>query len=67
MTQWQLIETAPKDGTEILAWQKDETGLHQPNGFYTLVRWDGRHFSDSESYGQGSTHWMPKPPPPEDT
>jgi hypothetical protein len=61
MTRWQPIETAPRDGTEILAWQADESGLHQPSGYYTLVRWDGRGFSDAESYGSGSTHWMPLP------
>ncbi len=61
---WQTIETAPKDGTRVLAWY--------PNGGYQIVlewnercaRWDdgfdGPRWRDHEL-----SHWMPLPEPPE--
>jgi hypothetical protein len=72
-TGWQPIETAPKDGTEILIW--DGTWVH------TTVRvfndWLGSSggvpfFDDDGSdreYAPGHlylapTHWMPLPEPP---
>ena len=63
MTEWQPIETAPKDGTRVLAWEYP---------YYTVVFWD----DDEEepytpcwkiSYGgdiMDPTHWMPLPEPP---
>ncbi len=57
---WRPIETAPRDGTEVLA---DTSGLGR-----VVVYWD-----DEESqWGTGlgyldrgaPTHWMPLPPPP---
>ena len=57
---WRTIETAPRDGTEVLA---DTSGLGR-----VVVYWD-----DEESqWGTGlgyldrgaPTHWMPLPPPP---
>jgi len=67
MTKWFPISTAPKDGTQILAWEADEAGLTEPGGFYTLVCWNGHCFCDYEGYGQDSTHWMPLPGGPDAT
>jgi hypothetical protein len=60
---WQPIETAPKDGTRVLAW--DGWSVQ------TLEYWDG-----NEEWGQVGdsdrltvsypTHWMPLPSPPKD-
>lgn len=62
--EWQPIETAPRDGTPILAW----------NGGVFVVYWE----SDPGSWWvydppcderavwnvKQPTHWMPLPPPP---
>ena len=67
MTKWQLIETAPKDGTRILAlWSNDPD--------HVIIEWDT--FTKSwmqRAPGLGADHgygdwmfsnWMPLPEPP---
>jgi hypothetical protein len=54
MSTWQPIETAPKDGTEILAWDGDQH----------IVAWfdgDWRFSDDRQCF---PTHWQPLPAPP---
>ena len=46
---WQPIETAPKDGTEVLMWHRDLGAAVHP----CVRKWDG------------VTHWMPLPLPPD--
>ena len=59
-TAWQPIETAPKDGTKILACVQ--------GGFETLIVWweayrdSHEWFYDNDSY-TWPTHWMPLPDP----
>jgi len=61
--QWQPIETAPRDGTEILShggilyWRNDACG----GGWYTItgINYPGR------CVAWEVTHWMPLPKPPE--
>lgn len=57
-TQWQPIETAPKDGTKYLA----TNGVHT-----TDCSWDDMSWADREPCVfplKDATHWMPLPPPP---
>lgn len=57
--QWQPIETAPKDGTRILAYYVS----HQK---YSLMRW--LHFEWCDDADDACLHfdyWMPLPSPPE--
>jgi hypothetical protein len=60
--QWQPIETAPKDGTEVLAVYKS---IH--SSWYGVAVWgepkrgSGKWFWD---YAPQPTHWMHLPPPP---
>lgn len=73
--EWQPIETAPKDGTELLLW----------NGEHIIGWWEtGREFRGSDHFNDWSfgyetvsgydagfkrvnkpTHWQPLPEPPE--
>lgn len=65
MSEWQTIETAPKDGTKFLgAWKtfflKEwiiQTMKFKDGSF--VILWD--HDDDIEP-----THWMPLPQPPKD-
>lgn len=65
MSEWQPIETAPKD-REILAFDQ-QIGVAIIRWDYTWVAWfDGRMVVDG--YGDPEyftpTHWMPLPLPP---
>lgn len=78
MSEWQPIETAPRDGTEILAvYVCDFNGTIGAD--YSIVRWEQstwRAQADGQRAieAQGDTytdyiepfvtHWMPLPPPP---
>ena len=65
MTDWQQIETAPKDGTRILlCWEG-----HPTLAAHVELGWFGRAGVFCNTYGKAfsgkPTHWMPLPPPPE--
>jgi hypothetical protein len=63
MSEWQPIETAPKDGTEILAWDgsvRTTAVWWVPGKQWSLVS-PGEYAEDSEVW---PTHWMPLPEPP---
>jgi hypothetical protein len=66
-TGWRPIETAPKDGTSILACDA------RVDDWFLVVAWDceaniypwGWRTQDGLSYhDQSLTHWQPLPPPP---
>ena len=55
-SRWRPIETAPKDGTDLLLWCGwCITGFRDENGFWT---------EDGTQSIQMVTHWIPSPPPP---
>lgn len=64
--EWQPIETAPKDGTSFMGWNK-EHGSHQ-----CLIPENTAHYKRvTARYGKGHcgnwfcpTHWMPLPASP---
>jgi len=62
MSDWQPIETAPKDGTEILVYD-----VWQKKGELFIVGW---HFRDNSwrtvpgEWRKEPTHWIRLPPPP---
>lgn len=54
--EWQPIETAPRDGTEILGYGR---------GYFWIVHWDRQHWSDYDPITPPEpTHWMSLPEPP---
>ncbi len=64
MSEWQPIETAPKDGSEFLTIIPAEEGKHGP--LYDTAYWS-EEFEDFIQHGCGFefvTHWMPLPEPP---
>ena len=72
--QWQPIETAPKDGTEVDLWgvnhlHYNKIGVRLNNiAWGRVTDWIGREYEDWQT-GRGEdfepTHWMPLPQPPE--
>lgn len=62
---WQPISTAPRDGTEFLAWTGKREVMNWPADC-----WPGQWVQrDGKWYGQGTMHmptaWHPLPQPPE--
>lgn len=73
MNEWQLIETAPKDGTRLLLCSASYTS----DWYEMRVCWWGENFmgrmdwiycddvyNDAEQTLDNVTHWMPLPEPP---
>lgn len=73
MSEWQPIETAPKDGTDILlGYYPTWPGLDLGKGscevaFWHGIKntWCGRVLLNADGHFS-PTHWMPLPPPPKD-
>jgi len=69
-SDWQPIETAPKDGTEILVWRKPIRVVAQwvkkDQSFGVEDSWT--FLTEAEGYDSDyrPTHWMPLPLPPEE-
>jgi hypothetical protein len=57
---WQPIETAPKDGTEILAWVE----VKQKRMVMSFDRKWGAWISSPGRYSYQPTRWTPLPPAP---
>lgn len=74
MNEWQPIETAPKDGTTILAYcQPRYTGTDEPMEFsyVSVIRWMDKYKNSKcpwrhalNNSAAEPIHWMPIPPAP---
>ena len=71
VTDWQPIDTAPRDGTQVLLYVPQDTDDEMPSfiaqGWYESGIFDRRWY---EAAGEcvcdpQPTHWMPLPAPPE--
>jgi hypothetical protein len=58
LRDWQPIETAPKDGTHVLAWWREEGDPPE------VVRWSAGWVDDYGTRYIEPTHWQPLPSPP---
>ncbi len=56
---WQPIETAPRDGTEVLAWCEESETMHV--AYYCPTE---RLWFNTEGVNHFMSHWMPLPPVP---
>jgi|688.fasta_scaffold26788_7 hypothetical protein len=69
-SQWQPIETAPKDGLAVLLWPYQPGDVFAGRAMEEVVL--GYRTMDEEWYNPEQretfepTHWMPLPEPPED-
>lgn len=72
MSEWQPIETAPKDGTPLLIFSPDSI---KPNVFIciwtdwtdendTVIEGNWTDLGNEQEFGATPTHWQPLPDPP---
>ena len=72
MSDWQTIESAPKDGTWILLFVTEPAGSDyaiatgEPEGWshIDVGRWHDDVGEFERVHAGEPTHWMPLPPPP---
>lgn len=73
LTEWQPIETAPKDGTLLLLWEQYESEPFIGSWYAFRSEWeasrthydtDGNAYVIDRVYSPGVTHWMPLPAAP---
>lgn len=64
MSEWQSIETAPKNRTEVLASVPNWPFLGAKNIRNELLTFREGAWRDRMSHKYYPTHWMPLPPPP---
>lgn len=75
MTGWQPIDTAPKDGSEFLAYDSRTRKMDvaqmrdwvRGGAICYAVQRDGEYGPDTDEFGHHPgdiTHWMPLPEPP---
>lgn len=65
MSDWRDIETAPKDGSYIIACA-NMYGKKEYPYFMEVVSWNGSDWSTDGYPIYLPTHWMPLPKPPEE-
>ena len=73
MTEWQPIETVPKDNMSILVQLKDSNVMMAYFNFMTLL-WEivgyiwpdglGKKCIEEDMFKKQFSHWMPLPEPP---
>jgi hypothetical protein len=65
VTEWQPIETAPRDGDWFLVWNPNSNMCW---GCYDMSAWtgdNGGYFMEQDTSEEAEfTHWMPLPKPP---
>lgn len=67
MSEWQPIETAPKDGSNILAFFPDLGQMVASYNKHDDVNNAGGWAVGFDNYGDPPTHWKPLGPDPDGT
>jgi Lar family restriction alleviation protein len=63
--EWQPIETAPKDGTEVWAFNGEQARMLWSEGQeWALWVWADQLLADADPEPEQPTHWMPLPAAP---
>lgn len=73
MSEWRPIETAPKDGSVVLLWEKGSELIYDSNSEIAAgyCRYDGHWTTGQYDFWCDEiecckpTHWMPLPEPPQ--
>ncbi len=61
---WMPIESAPRDGSDFLAFDGDFIEVCKFVDGKLLLSWSGDPFSTSSNIDCDATHWQPLPAPP---
>ncbi len=64
MSEWQPIETAPKDGTQIIAWGENIGHIVTEYAPFNGTDWVWVTLDGPDYHVSAFTHWMPLPAPP---
>ena len=66
MANWEPIESAPRDGRQILTWRGDSYVVHVQGGSWYQTSFWSTHRQCFVGWPKESepTHWMPLPDPP---
>lgn len=64
MSEWQPIETAPKDGTAFLAYEGGKSHPHYECWWQHNDWTDEQYWQDEADSEPEPTHWMSLPAPP---
>lgn len=62
LREWQKIETAPKDGTQIMIYDPANGGCNTAAWLDGV--WDNAQADRGQYEYPSATHWMPLPAPP---
>ena len=66
---WRTMDSAPKDGTDVLVWRGNRRLGARPQGvvracWWQPTRYEGKWVTVPGLHGIKPTHWRPLPPPP---
>lgn len=66
MSEWKAIDTAPKDGTEVLVSEGRDLPMYVAYWDDEVERWidPGMSPHADAQFENAPTHWMPLPEPP---